>query len=61
MFRREALYTWKEKLGRRATYDNLRFAFARAGHDDYSDTVESILDSIVPAAHDTCDSYVKGN
>jgi hypothetical protein len=60
MLRREALYTWKQKLGHRATYWNLHVAFDCAGHGDYRDTVESIFDS-TPAAHDTCDIYVKGN
>ena len=61
MLRREALYTWKQKLGHKAIYWNLRSAFVRAGHNDYSDTVlKCILDS-TPAAHDTCDVSVKGN
>jgi hypothetical protein len=60
MLRREALHTWKKKLGRVATYGNLCLAFARAGHNDYSDTVKRILDS-TPAAHETCDISVKGN
>jgi hypothetical protein len=60
MLRREALYTWRQKLGHRGTYLKLRIAFVRAGHDDYSDTVRSIFDS-TPAAHDTYDIHVKGN
>jgi hypothetical protein len=60
MLRREALYTWKEKLGHSATYLKLHIAFICAGHNDYSDTIKSILDS-TPAAHDTCDIHVKGN
>ena len=61
MLRREALYTWKQKLGHEATYWNLRIAFVRAGHYDYNFTVLKSIRESTPAAHDTCDISVKGN
>ena len=61
MLRREALYTWKQKLGHKATYRKLYFAFIHAGHYDYSDTILKIIRDSTPAAHDTCDISAKGN
>ena len=40
--RRAALEKWKQRLGSKATYNELIGVFERAGHKDYTDTVRRI-------------------
>ena len=42
-FRREALNTWKRKLGSNATYSKLIEVFERAGYKNYADSVVRIM------------------
>ena len=44
--RREALDTWKSRLGREATYRALIEVFVKAGRLDYADAVCDILKDV---------------
>ena len=43
-YRREALYTWKQRNGPKATYSELMEIFERAGHKGYADEVRRIAE-----------------
>ena len=42
-YRRAALHLWKQKLGSRATYQELINIFERAGYNSYADVVRNIV------------------
>ena len=43
MYRREALYIWKQRNGSRATYNRLINIFEQAGYRSYADEVRRIV------------------
>ena len=43
IFRRAALEKWKQKLGSKATYNNLISVFERSGYKEYTETVYKAL------------------
>ena len=43
-YRREALYTWKQRNGSKATYGELIEVFERAGYKGYADEVRKIAE-----------------
>ena len=47
-YRRAALQMWKQKLGSKATYDNLISVFKCAGYQGYADTVYKGLGMVRP-------------
>lgn len=46
IYRRAALQKWKQKLGSKATYNNLIHVFRSAGYQEYADTVYKLAYSL---------------
>ena len=55
-YRREALYTWKQRNGSKATYGELIEIFERAGYKGYADEVRKITEHSDSEADDSSGS-----